>query len=72
MRRLLIVGLLLGLGFATTSCIRVKPWERELLGRQDMAWEPDGIEANRDSQHYSSKEASMPSGGGGGGGCGCN
>jgi hypothetical protein len=50
----------------------VNPWERDLLARRDMAWEPDSLEAKRESHVYFSKEASMPGGSGGGGGCGCN
>jgi hypothetical protein len=37
-----------------------------------MAWEPDALEAKRESHIYFSKEASMPGGSAGGGGCGCN
>ena len=54
-----------------TGCVRVKPWERDLLARRDMAWEPDGLEAKRESHIYFSKEASITGGSGGGGGCGC-
>ena len=57
---------------ATSGCVRVKPWERDLLARRDMAWEPDGLEAKREAHIYFSKEASMPGGSSGGGGCGCN
>jgi len=56
----------------STGCVRVKPWERDLLARRDMAWEPDAMEAKRESHIYFSKEAAMPGGTGGGGGCGCN
>ncbi|MBW2425901.1 MAG: DUF4266 domain-containing protein [Deltaproteobacteria bacterium] len=64
---LLLVSLLLGSG-----CARVKPWERDLLARRDMGFEPDALEAAREGHIYFSKEASMPGGGAGGGGCGCN
>ena len=50
----------------------MKPWERDLLARRDMAFEPDPLEAKRDAHISFSKEASMPGGAGGGGGCGCN
>jgi hypothetical protein len=72
MRSLLLSFLLVVILVATTGCVRVKPWERDLLSRRDMAWEPDGLEAKRESHIYFSKEASMPGGAGGGGGCGCN
>ena len=64
--------LLASLLWTTSGCARVNPWERDLLARRDMAWEPDALEAKRESHVYFSKEASMPGGSGGGGGCGCN
>ena len=70
--RLLVLTSLLVTLLATTGCVRVKPWERDLLARRDMAFEPDGLEAKREAHIYFSKEASMPGGSGGGGGCGCN
>ena len=56
----------------TSGCASVKPWEREVLAREDMAWDPDPLEAARRSHIHYSKEASLPGGGVGGGGCGCN
>jgi Domain of unknown function (DUF4266) len=69
-----LVLLLTTVALAATSsgCAKVNPWERDLLARRDMAWEPDSLEAKRESHIYFSKEASMPGGSGGGGGCGCN
>jgi hypothetical protein len=64
--------MLVGLALAASGCAKVSPWERDLLARRDMAWEPDSLEAKRESHVYFSKEASMPGGSGGGGGCGCN
>ena len=52
--------------------VRVKPWERSVLARHDMAWDPDELEAARRNHTFFSKEASMPGGSAGGGGCGCN
>ena len=57
---------------AVSGCAAVKPWERDVLARPDMAWEPDELEAKRNSHIHYSKEASLPGGGAGGGGCGCN
>jgi hypothetical protein len=57
---------------AASGCANVKPWERDLLARPDMAWEPDALEAKRNAHIRYSKEASLPGGGAGGGGCGCN
>ena len=72
MRGILWLGLATTLLLLSSGCTVVKPWERDLLARRDMAWEPDGLEAARESHVYFSKEASMPGGTGGGGGCGCN
>ena len=58
--------------FASTGCANVKPWERDLLARPDMAWQPDSLEAKLDAHVHFSKEAALPGGGVGGGGCGCN
>ncbi len=70
--RIAAVGLLTLAALASTGCVAVKPWERDLLARRDMGFEPDGLEAKREAHIYWSKEASMPGGSGGGGGCGCN
>lgn len=64
--------LALFLALIASGCTVVKPWERDLLARRDMAFESDTLEATRESHIYFSKEASMPGGSGGGGGCGCN
>jgi hypothetical protein len=66
---------LLGLVIASSAlsgCAAVKPWERDVLARSDMAWDPDPQQAALRNHIHFSKEASMPGSGGGGGGCGCN
>ena len=55
-----------------SGCVVVKPWERETLARDDMAWNPDALEAALRAHVYFSKEASLQGSGAGGGGCGCN
>lgn len=70
-RWILLVSLAL-LFASTTGCAVVKPWEKDLIAKRDMGFEPDGLEAAREAHVYFSKEASMPGGTGGGGGCGCN
>ena len=72
MTRIFGLMILLALLVATSGCVVVKPWERDLLARRDMSWEPDALEAAREAHIFFSKEASMPGGSGGGGGCGCN
>ena len=66
---LLALALALALG---TGCTVVKPWDRDMLSRPDMAFDTDPIETSRRDHVYFSKEATPPGGGGGGGGCGCN
>lgn len=71
MRILAALGIALG-ALAAAGCTSVKPWERELLALEDMAWQPDPLEAAHREHVYFSKEASLPGGSAGGGGCGCN
>ena len=72
MTRLALAGLLLALAVCLSACAPVKPWERSILARDDMVWEPDAGEATLRSQIHYSKEASLAGGSAGGGGCGCN
>jgi hypothetical protein len=51
---------------------RVKPWERDILARREMAFDPDPLTSTRRSHVYFSKEAALSAGEAGGGGCGCN
>lgn len=50
----------------------VRPWERDVLARPDMAWEPDPVGGTLGRHIRFSKEAAMAGGAAGGGGCGCN
>ena len=65
-------ALLVWFALAASGCVNVKPWEREILARPDMAWDPDTQERAIRNHVFFSKEASMPGGSAGGGGCGCN
>jgi hypothetical protein len=65
----LLVSALLG---AVAGCAPVRPWERDVLARPDMAFDADDLEARRRSHVFFSKEGSLQGGGAGGGGCGCN
>ncbi len=67
--RIALASLLLAL---LVGCAPVKPWERDVLARPDMAWDPDPLEAAHRKHVFWSKEAALPGGGSGGGGCGCN
>ena len=50
----------------------VKPWERNLLAKENMQLDPFPIENALDEHIFFSKEASSDGQGIGGGGCGCN
>jgi hypothetical protein len=54
------------------ACETVQPWERGTLSKDEMAWQPDVMEANLRAQTHTSKEASSGGTGAVGGGCGCN
>lgn len=68
-RWLLIAALLLTAG---CSSLGVKPWERNLLARDDMLMNADALDLAYDEHIYFSKEASSGGQGFAGGGCGCN
>ena len=60
--------------FAASGCasMGVKPWERNLLAREDMLMNADPLDLAFDEHIYFSKEASSGGQGFAGGGCGCN
>ena len=68
---LLICGLFTA-ALLATGCANLKPWERELHAREEMAWDPDPLQSQLRAHIYFSKEATLPGGSAGGGGCGCN
>jgi hypothetical protein len=66
------IALLLGISLLATACAGAKPWEREQLGRPEMAFTPDAHESAFEGHVFFSKEGSTLGGDAGGGGCGCN
>jgi hypothetical protein len=66
------VGLLIAAEIGLAGCVRVEPWDRDVLARPDMQLVSDPIEQATDDHIYFSKEASSGGQGFGGGGCGCN
>jgi len=66
---LLGVGCVLLQGCASVT---VKPWEREVLARDDMQLDAHALDAAIDDHIYFSKEGTSGGRGFGGGGCGCN
>ena len=69
-----MLTLVLTIGIAGSGCasLGVKPWERNLLARDDMLLDADAIDLALDEHIYFSKEASSGGQGFAGGGCGCN
>lgn len=70
LKTLLAATLLLSLSACTS--LGVKPWERDILAREDMALDAAPMDAAFDDHIYFSKEASSGGKSFGGGGCGCN
>jgi Domain of unknown function (DUF4266) len=54
------------------ASVGVKPWQRELLSREDMQLDANPLDGAMDEHMYFSQEASSGGRGFGGGGCGCN
>jgi hypothetical protein len=54
------------------SSIGVKPWQRDVLAREEMRLDSDPLDAAIDDHMYFSKEASSGGRSFAGGGCGCN
>jgi uncharacterized protein DUF4266 len=69
-KRMAVVALTVAMGGCAS--LGVRPWQREVLSRQDMR--PDGSKLDDaiDDHLYFSKEASSGGRSFGGGGCGCN
>jgi hypothetical protein len=66
----LIIGALVFASGCTS--LGVKPWQRDLLSRQDMQLNANAIDDAIDDHLYFSKEASSGGRSFAGGGCGCN
>jgi hypothetical protein len=54
------------------SSIGVKPWQRDVLAREEMQLDSNPLDAAIDDHLYFSKEASSGGRSFAGGGCGCN
>jgi hypothetical protein len=57
---------------AGCSSLGVKPWQRNVLAREEMQLDSDPLDAAIDDHLYFSKEASSGGRSFAGGGCGCN
>lgn len=73
MRRLNVWALIAAAcSLAGCHSLGVKPWQRDVLSRQDMRPDGSGLDEAIDDHLYFSKEASSGGRSFGGGGCGCN
>ena len=72
LRSFAVAAALLAVAASAGGCASVKPWERDVLARKEMALDDDPMRAQLQNHIRFSKEGSLPVGGGGGGGCGCN
>ncbi len=71
MKKIFAISILLIL-LSACQLSTVKPWERGILARTDMQFDPDPLTTAIDDHTYFSKEASSGGRGFAGGGCGCN
>ena len=73
-RRCFAVAAMLGTVVMVSGCstLGVKPWERDILARPEMALDASPIDGAFDEHMYFSKESASGGRGFGGGGCGCN
>jgi hypothetical protein len=73
-RRVLSLFLIIGAAALASGCVSlgVKPWQRDLLSRQDMQLNGNVLDDAIDDHLYFSKEASSGGRSFAGGGCGCN
>ena len=64
--------LIAGTSLAGCANLGVRPWEREVLARDDMQLDAQPLDTAIDDHIYFSKEGTSGGRGFGGGGCGCN
>ena len=69
---LLILSVILVALSSGCAAMRVQPWDRDLLAKKSMSFNPSPLETAIDDHVYFSKEGSAGGQGVGGGGCGCN
>lgn len=70
--RLLGGCLLVLLTLGASGCVRVRPYERELLSKRTMTFQPDPYEDVLDLHMIEAREGAVGGYGSAGGGCGCN
>jgi hypothetical protein len=71
--RIRILCLLSGVALVSgCGTLGVRPWQRDVLAREEMRMDSDPLDAAIDDHLYFSKEASSGGRSFAGGGCGCN
>jgi hypothetical protein len=68
----LLLAILGSIVICGCSSLGVKPWQRDVLSREEMQLDSDPLDAAIDDHLYFSKEASSGGRSFAGGGCGCN
>jgi hypothetical protein len=53
------------------GCVRVKPWERDILSKRSMTFDSEKDENDLDHTFYEAREGADGGFVSGGGGCGC-
>jgi hypothetical protein len=71
-RLILVCGIFGAAAISGCSSVGVKPWQRDILAREEMQLDSDPLDAAIDDHLYFSKEASSGGRSFAGGGCGCN
>jgi uncharacterized protein DUF4266 len=71
MKKILVHAVLVSLLLICSSCVSIKPWEKEKLADPIMEPQSQFAKQKLDDKFFSSREGSMGGGGGIGGGCGC-
>ena len=73
-RRVSIVATIASLALLNAACASIgpKPWEKDLMARQEMQVDTHPLLTAAEEHIYFSKEASSGGRGFAGGGCGCN
>jgi hypothetical protein len=72
MRKLLSIVGVLALVASSVGCVRVKPWERDILARPAMTFDAEVEENALDHGYYNAREGAAGGFESAGGGCGCN
>ena len=67
-----VLAVLAVLSVTGCSSLGVRPWQRDVLAREDMQLGANPLDAAIDDHMYFSKEASSGGRSFAGGGCGCN